>query len=293
MTIRLDMISTAARAKNLLTDSTGLVAEFITNQINPDGGFKGRTPQSDLYYTVFGIEALLALKADTNAFPIADYLLTFADGKSLDLVHLACLARCRANLDTDSKLNRKIASRIELFRAEDGGYNNSIGQSHGTAYASFLALVASQDLDIEISDKNGILNCIDSLKKNDGSYTNEITIQNGSTPATAAAITALHHLNQPIDTASALWLLERSRATGGFLATPTAPIPDLLSTATALHALATVGTDIKQIKKTTLEFIDSLWNIEGAFAGNWLDDTIDCEYTFYGLLALGHLDKTQ
>lgn len=291
MTIRLDMIRAAARAKNQLADSTGLVVEFIKSQINPDGGFKGRTGQSDLYYAVFGIESLLALKADTNAFPIADYLLSFADGKSLDFVHLACLARCRANIDANDKINRQIASRIELFRSEDGGYNNSIGQTHGTAYACFLALGASQDMGIEMSDKDGLLNCIDSLKKDDGSYTNEITIQNGSTPATAAAITTLHHLDQPIDTASAKWILDRSRATGGILATPTAPIPDLLSTATAIHALATVGTDIKKLKQPTLEFIDSLWSVEGAFSGNWLDDSLDCEYTFYALLALGHLDK--
>ena len=27
----------------------------------------------------------------------------------------------------------------------------------------------------------------------------------------------------------------------------------------------------------------------GGFHGNWSDDYLDCEYTFYGLLALGHL----
>ena len=34
---------------------------------------------------------------------------------------------------------------------------------------------------------------------------------------------------------------------------------------------------------------DSLWNAAGGFHGNWTDDTLDCEYTYYGLLALGHL----
>jgi len=32
-----------------------------------------------------------------------------------------------------------------------------------------------------------------------------------------------------------------------------------------------------------------LWTNRGGFYGNWLDDTLDCEYTYYGLLALGHL----
>ena len=38
-----------------------------------------------------------------------------------------------------------------------------------------------------------------------------------------------------------------------------------------------------------LDFIDTLWNATGGFHGNWTDDYLDCEYTFYGLLALGHL----
>jgi hypothetical protein len=35
--------------------------------------------------------------------------------------------------------------------------------------------------------------------------------------------------------------------------------------------------------------VDSLWDATGGFHGNWTDDMLDCEYTYYGLLALGHL----
>ena len=38
-----------------------------------------------------------------------------------------------------------------------------------------------------------------------------------------------------------------------------------------------------------LDFVDSLWTNEGSFHGNWADDHLDCEYTCYGLLTLGHL----
>jgi len=72
---------------------------------------------------------------------------------------------------------------------------------------------------------------------------------------------------------------------------PTAPIPDLLSTATALHALAVTGFEIDTIKERCLDFIDSLWCGKGGFYGNWADAVVDCEYTYYGLLALGHLGK--
>jgi hypothetical protein len=70
---------------------------------------------------------------------------------------------------------------------------------------------------------------------------------------------------------------------------PKAPIPDLLSTATALHALARTGYEINTIKEKCLDYIDSLWCGEGGFYGNWTDKILDCEYTYYGLLALGHL----
>src|SRR5206468_311855 len=76
---------------------------------------------------------------------------------------------------------------------------------------------------------------------------------------------------------------------GGFYAAPAAPIPDLLSTATALHALAGMRVDLEPIKEPCLDFIDSLWVNRGAFFGTWMDDEPDCEYTYYALLALGHL----
>ena len=69
---------------------------------------------------------------------------------------------------------------------------------------------------------------------------------------------------------------------------PVAPIPDLLSTATALHALAGMHVSFEDIKEKCLDFVDSLWTGR-AFCGTWEDDAQDSEYTYYALLALGHL----
>jgi hypothetical protein len=65
-------------------------------------------------------------------------------------------------------------------------------------------------------------------------------------------------------------------------------MPDLLSTATALHALALLGVPFEQ-RELCLDFVDTLWTRSGGFYGYWGDDGLDCEYTFYALLALGHL----
>ena len=71
---------------------------------------------------------------------------------------------------------------------------------------------------------------------------------------------------------------------------PAAPLPDLLSTATTLHALATMEVDLPaSLRERCLDFVDTLWSAQGGFHGHWADDHLDAEYTFYGLLALGHL----
>ena len=56
-----------------------------------------------------------------------------------------------------------------------------------------------------------------------------------------------------------------------------------------MHALSSLHADIEKIKEPCLDFIDTLWTNKGAFHGNWNDDETDCEYTYYALLALGHL----
>ena len=57
----------------------------------------------------------------------------------------------------------------------------------------------------------------------------------------------------------------------------------------ALHALAILQAPLAPIQDSCLDFIDTLWTNRGGFYGSWADDHVDCEYTYYGLLALGHL----
>ena len=84
-------------------------------------------------------------------------------------------------------------------------------------------------------------------------------------------------------------MLSRCSPEGGFFAVPAAPIPDLLSTATALHALRSMGASLDAVREPCLDFIQLLWTGGGSFCGSWADPTPDCEYTYYGLLALGSL----
>ncbi|NLH16947.1 MAG: terpene cyclase/mutase family protein [Phycisphaerae bacterium] len=292
MTIRSDMIRAAAQAKIHLRDSVSAAAEYLRSHQNADGGFCNRAGISDLYYTVFAIEGLFALGADFDRDRAGRYLRTFDAGDSLDFVHLACLIRAWTDLSDgslDAPLRDGLLRNLLAYRSEDGGFADAVGADSGTAYGCFLGLAACQDLAHSMTDPARFVASVARLRREDGSFANDIHSADGSTPATAAAMVTLHQLGLGGFEQQIAWLLKRTRAIGGFIATPRAPMQDLLSTATALHALATVRADFEHVKRPCLEFVDSLWEPLGGFCGTWMDDTVDCEYTFYGLLALGNL----
>jgi prenyltransferase beta subunit len=130
--------------------------------------------------------------------------------------------------------------------------------------------------------------CVLSLRAADGGWSNSGDQPEGSTTATAAAIATLRSLGRAAPAGAAEWLLARRHPAGGFTAAPDAPIPDLLSTAVALHALDALEVPWREHRDSMLDFLDTLWTAEGAFHGSWADDEPDAEYTFYGLVALGH-----
>jgi prenyltransferase beta subunit len=182
-----------------------------------------------------------------------------------------------------------LAEGLERFRSGDGAFAQAPGAERGTLYASYLALGALQDLRAPLPDAERIAALAAASRAADGGYGNQAGDRHGLTTTTAAAVLLLHELDVAPDPHLGMWLLDRCHEDGGFFATPAAPIPDLLSTATALHALAALKTPIDALQEPCLDFVDSLWTSRGGFYGNWADDTLDVEYTYYGLLALGHL----
>ncbi|RPI59844.1 MAG: hypothetical protein EHM48_08225 [Planctomycetaceae bacterium] len=199
-----------------------------------------------------------------------------------------------------ASLAEELLFQIDRHRCDDGGFSQFGKVSRGTAYGCFLALGAYQELagtDTAAGLMDGvpsrggpcppyILQCLQSLRTADGAYANEPAQACGMTSATAAACIVLRQMNQPTPSGVADWLLAR-REQGGFLASPAAPIPDLLSTATALHALAGMGVPTATMAESVSTFVTSLLCEDGGFRGNWLERNSDCEYTFYALLALG------
>jgi len=285
------MLQVARLAPNLLLEAGDRVVDFLRGQLNPDGGGRDRAGESDLYYTIFVVEGLIAMRADPPIDVVRGYLLAFGDGCELDFVHICCLARAWAAIGgeglSDTSAARMI-ERIESFRSTDGGYDPGDDSDEGTVYHSFLAFGAYQDLKATLPDQDRLIGCLDALRTKDGAYANQQSMMIGTTPTTAAAATLLRQLGHPVPREVGDWLLKQCHDAGGFLAIPGAPMPDLLSTATALHALAGMHVSFESAKEKCLDFVDSLWTGK-AFCGSWEDDTPDSEYAYYALLALGHL----
>lgn len=293
MSLRLQLLQVARLAPRLLGDSTGLVREFYRRQFNRDGAACDRGGRPDLYYTIFALAGAQALDAPVPREATARWLNSFGDGDGLDFVHLGALARCWAAVGREGMppgCEAGLLARMEAFRKPDGGYEGDHRLGHGTAYGAFVALGAYEDLGGAPPRVIELIRSLKRLETPDGAWSNAPGLPVGALNATAGAVTLICRLGFPVNQQVGDWLLARQHPQGGFLAAPGAPLPDLLSTATALHALACLERRISSgVHERCLDFIDTLWSAEGGFHGHWADDDLDAEYTFYGLLALGHL----
>jgi hypothetical protein len=287
------LLQVARLAPRLLGDSADLVRDWLRSQLSPDGAGMDRDGAPDVYYTIFVLAGLQALDVALPRDRIEVFLRSYSDGADLDFVHLSALVRCWAAIGRERMpkgLDRALLARIETFRTSDGGYDGNQQSRHGTAYGAFVALGAYEDLGHTPPRPLDLIRSLKLLETPDGAWSNAPGMKVGALNATAGAVTLIHHLGFPLSARVADWLFAQAHPQGGFVAVPGAPMPDLLSTATALHALACLERRIpSQVHERCLDFVDTLWSASGGFHGHWADDHLDPEYTFYGLLALGHL----
>ena len=138
------MLQVARLAPTQLGESRDLVAAFFRERLNADGGFQDRTGTSDLYYTVFGLDGLIALQ-DPLPPETARYLDRFDDLATLDIVHACCLARAYAALQQPPDPERvdRILARVESFRSGDGGYATTAGAPSGSPSTWYLTTSVS------------------------------------------------------------------------------------------------------------------------------------------------------
>ena len=245
MSLRLQLLQVARLAPRLLGDSTELVRDFYRRQITPEGGGLDRAGRPDLYYTIFTLAGMTALEMPLPGENVESYLRTFGHGGTLDFVHVSALARCWASIGRErmpAGLDQALLNRIEEFRKPDGGYEGDRNATHGTAYGAFVALGAYQDLDQKPPKLLKLIQALKRLESSDGAWSNFPGAKFGALNATAGAVTLIRNLGFPVNADVGSWILAQVHPQGGFLAVPGAPMPDLLSTATALmHSPPSTG----------------------------------------------------
>lgn len=300
MTLRLQILQTAKLAQQQLTDSWESVRSFAQSQYArrdglSSGAFIDRSGDDDLYYSVFGLECTQLLDLSIDFPQTGKYVRSQLADSELDLIHTTSVCRCLGSLahiqkiQMDGEIVDTLCQRLEKYRSQDGAYNQIESANSGSAYAAFVVLDAYQSLGRKIPDEQALIDSINSVRCADGSYGFEPGALHGTTPTTVAAILALRECGCELDPAAQQWLRHRYCGLGGFTAGPLTPVPDLLSTACALYALSLYGDHCQDIADSCLDFIDTLWSSKGSFYGHWEEETLDCEYTYYGLLALGAL----
>ncbi len=285
----------------------------------------------DLYYTVFGLECQLALGHQPAWESLVSYLSSFGQGENLDFIHQTCLLRCWANVpggmalrgtgvppvsspvlgrpqqrekthgrDAHATPNAHATSdaaalaRLESNRGADGGYSVLPGGG-GSIYACFLAMGAYMDRTVAMPDPDRVAACMDSLRTGDGAYANEAALPIGTLPATAAAVAIQLYLGRQVDPRLLGWMLSCQAREGGLAAFPHWRA-DLLSTATGLFAIGQLPGGqpaTAPIRQRCTDFVLGLWNKSGSFRSDsgMSEAYLDCEYLWYGLLALGCLAK--
>jgi prenyltransferase beta subunit len=292
MSFRLHMVQVIQLAPEVLGESAELVRAFVLKQIHREGGFCDRNHQSDLYYSVFGIELTQALKINWDSALTLRWLLSFESKlEELDLVHLSSWFRCMANLNPDYLKQPHLTvywqDLLERFRHSEGGYCASHHLNHPNLYSALLSAASYQEWNAIPPDWPSLLSYIDGLQHREGGWKNDGINPLPAVPATSAVISLYNSFNLEPPEESLQWL--KKQYMGSFKAFEQAPIPDLLSTAVALHALHTEDLFLNEHSEVLLDYIDSLWTNKGGFHGHWADHDLDVEYTYYGMLALGHL----
>lgn len=279
------MLRWASLAPSRLPDGAEPVRQFLLSRQVGSGGFAGRDDSDDLYYTSFAIDALRALGWEQAPQGVLDYLeRAVASIDKLDLVHLCCLIRCRAALGL--RCGRGFVKRLSDFRSRDGGFATSVGAASGSSYGAFLAMGAWEELAAPAPNREKLAESLQALRRPEGAFTNDRQLPVPSVPATAAASVVLNRLGHSVGRAGIEWLLERQLSAGGFEPVADLGRADLLSTATAMTALAFDGSLPTERAQRAVELVHSLYR-GGGFSGSADDPYADCEYTWYALIALG------
>lgn len=264
----------------------------------PDGGFRGREGDSDLYYTSFAIRGLAMLgRLDKDtAIPISRFLESHHP-ESLSIVDLlswlsSTVAVQLAGGPIPSFLESsdwpvKIAGRLESVRTKDGGYAKTTEGAAGSTYQSFLVALSYELIGQPLPRPNALVQFLYDRQRDDGGFVEIAPMKKSGTNPTAAAVALLGMLgamDEDIKSDVRDFLKAVKSDEGGFQANTRIPFADGLSTFTGILTQKDLEIGDVLSPSEVLRYVTEWLEFPtGGFRGASWDDAADVEYTFYGL----------
>ena len=262
--------------------------------LDQNGGFRGRKGVGDLYYSAFAIRGLFLLGVldDEELLPrVAEFLdkqYRREDLSPVDLLSWTFCATLVHAVRSTELLPEQMASllhRWERFRCADGCFAASEQSACSSTYTTFLTAIFYELLGTPEHSLSIPVEPIFERRRSDGGFVELPPLQYSGTNPTAAAVGLLTLLEIPLPEKEKTveFLCRCQQHTGGFQAHARIPVPDLLSSFSALMTLHDLDA-IDAVHRSPLRnFVSSLRSPDGGFFGMPLDQQSDVEYTFYGM----------
>ena len=262
--------------------------------LDQNGGFRGRKGSGDLYYSAFALRGLflLGMLDDKKILSgIAGFLEAQLLRNDLSPAEILSWTFCASLVNTVQERElppEQIATllhRWERFRCADGCFAATEKSAHSSTYTTFLAaifyeLLGEPERSLAIPTEPML-----GRWRPDGGFVELSPLRYSGTNPTAAAVglSTLLEVPLPEKQKTVEFLCRCQLPAGGFQAHARIPLPDLLSSFSALTALHDLHAADQANHSVLRNFVTSLRSPDGGFFGLAGDQQSDVEYTFYGM----------
>jgi len=279
--------------------------KYLLSAQQPDGGFRGREGESDLYYSSFALRGLAILgalygePAEKAASFLADQMKqrqSIVDFFSL--FYSASLIKASAGIDifkdAPADWQGKVATFLESLLREEGGFAKAPEGKLGSTYNTFLVMLVMELIEHPFVHQANVEKFLDSQLMEDGGWREIKVSKRAGTNPTAAAAATIKMLGGMEDNIADLtidFLLDMQNDEGGLRANTRIPIADLLSSFTGGLTLMDLNAFHELDFDSFRGFVNSLQLADGGFMAAVWDEAHDVEYTFYGLGCLALIEN--
>jgi geranylgeranyl transferase type-2 subunit beta len=270
--------------------------------LDHNGGFRGRKGSGDLYYSAFALRGLflLGMLDDEKLLAGMEIFLEEQFRKNdLSPAEILSWTFCASLVNTAQGkewLPEQIAAlldRWERFRRTDGCFAASEKSALSSTYTTFLTAIFYELLGESERSRSIPVEPILERQRPDGGFVELPPLRYSGTNPTAAAVglLTLLEVSPPDNQKTVEFLCRCQQPSGGFQAHARIPVPDLLSSFSALTALHDLDAADQANQSALRNFTTSLRSLDGGFFGLSGDQQSDVEYTFYGMTLEAMLGK--